>query len=164
VGRIAPVSREMVLNFVAQFSLGRRSRTNDRRPRPVRSRPGVARIALDSPHNRNALSSALMTQLEQRLAEARAADDVRAVELTHNGGTFCAGADLNEARQGMEKSTHRVIALLRQIVELPKPVLASVDGHVRAGGLGLIGACDNRPGPARHRRSRSRKCDWAGPG
>ena len=103
---------------------------------------GVARIALDSPHNRNALSSALMTQLEQRLAEAQAADDVRAVELTHTGGTFCAGADLNEARQGMEKSTHRVIALLRQIVELPKPVVASVDGHVRAGGLGLIGACD----------------------
>jgi len=104
---------------------------------------GVARIALDSPHNRNALSSALMTELEQRLAEAGRDDDVRAVELTHTGGTFCAGADLTEARAGgMAEGTKRVIALLRQIVELPKPVVASIDGHVRAGGMGLLGACD----------------------
>jgi enoyl-CoA hydratase len=34
------------------------------------------------------------------------------------------------------------VALLRQIVELPKPVVARVDGHVRAGGLGLLGVCD----------------------
>ncbi len=103
---------------------------------------GVARIALDSPHNRNALSSALMTELERRLTQAETDDAVRAVELTHTGGTFCAGADLNEARQGMDASTRRVIALLRQIVELRKPVLASIDGHVRAGGMGLLGACD----------------------
>jgi enoyl-CoA hydratase len=104
---------------------------------------GVARIALDSPHNRNALSSALMTELELRLAEASSDDDVRAVELTHTGGTFCAGADLTEARTGgMAEGTKRVIALLRQIVELPKPVVASIDGHVRAGGMGLLGACD----------------------
>jgi enoyl-CoA hydratase len=104
---------------------------------------GIARIALDSPHNRNALSSALMTELEQRLAETGTDDDVRAVELTHTGATFCAGADLTEARAGgMAEGTKRVIALLRQIVELPKPVVGSIDGHVRAGGLGLVGACD----------------------
>lgn len=104
---------------------------------------GVARIALDSPQNRNALSSALMTELEQRLADAGSDDEVRAVELTHTGGTFCAGADLTEARAGgMAEGTKRVIALLRQIVELPKPVVASIDGHVRAGGMGLLGACD----------------------
>ncbi|HEY7048122.1 MAG TPA: enoyl-CoA hydratase family protein [Jatrophihabitantaceae bacterium] len=104
---------------------------------------GIARIALDSPHNRNALSSALMTELEQRLAETGTDDDVRAVELTHTGGTFCAGADLTEARAGgMAEGTKRVIALLRQIVELSKPVVGSIDGHVRAGGLGLVGACD----------------------
>jgi enoyl-CoA hydratase len=103
---------------------------------------GVARIALDSPHNRNALSSALMTELEERLLEAESADDVRAIELTHTGGTFCAGADLTEARTGMAEGTKRVIALLRQLVELPKPVVGSIDGHVRAGGMGLVGACD----------------------
>jgi enoyl-CoA hydratase len=104
---------------------------------------GVARIALDSPHNRNALSSALMTELEQRLDEAATTDTVRAIELTHTGRTFCAGADLTEARAGgMAEGTKRVIALLRLIVELPKPVVGSIDGHVRAGGMGLVGACD----------------------
>jgi enoyl-CoA hydratase len=65
------------------------------------------------------------------------------VELTHTGTTFCAGADLSEARQGgMASATQGVIALLRSMVEVPKPVVGSIDGHVRAGGLGLIGACD----------------------
>jgi enoyl-CoA hydratase len=104
---------------------------------------GVARVALDSPGNRNALSSALMNQLDQRLEAAVADDAVRAVEITHTGGTFCAGADLTEAREGgMAEGTRRLIALLRRIVELPKPVVGSIDGHVRAGGLGLVGACD----------------------
>jgi enoyl-CoA hydratase len=104
---------------------------------------GVARIALNSPRNRNALSAALMTQLDDALAAAAADDGVRAVELTHTGSTFCAGADLAEAREGgMAAGTARLMGLLRQIIELPKPVVASIDGHVRAGGMGLVGACD----------------------
>ena len=103
---------------------------------------GVARIALDSPHNRNALSSALMSELERRLNDAGADDTVRAVELTHTGGTFSAGADLTEARVDMTEGTRRLVVLLQQIVQLPKPVIASIDGHVRAGGMGLLGACD----------------------
>lgn len=103
----------------------------------------IARIALDSPRNRNALSTALVQHLTDALAKAAADDGVRAVELTHTGTTFCAGADLSEAGQGgMASSTQRVIALLRSIVALPKPVVGSIDGHVRAGGLGLVGACD----------------------
>jgi len=103
---------------------------------------GVARIALDSPHNRNALSSALMSELARRLNDAGADDTVRAVELTHTGGTFSAGADLKEARVDMTEGTRRLVVLLQQIVQLPKPVIASIDGHVRAGGMGLLGACD----------------------
>jgi enoyl-CoA hydratase len=104
---------------------------------------GIARIALDSPRNRNALSAALTTQVEQALADAAADPAVRAVELTHTGSTFCAGADLAEARAGgMASGTARLMALLRRILELPKPVVASIDGHVRAGGMGLVGACD----------------------
>jgi len=103
----------------------------------------IARIALDSPRNRNALSAALVGQLSDALAEAAADGAVRAVELTHTGTTFCAGADLSEARQGgMASGTQRVIGLLRSMIELPKPVVGSIDGHVRAGGLGLVGACD----------------------
>ncbi len=104
---------------------------------------GIARIALDSPRNRNALSSALVAQLGAALDAAAADDGVRAVELTHTGGTFCAGADLTEAAAGgMTTGTASIIGLLRAIVALPKPVVGSIDGHVRAGGIGLIGACD----------------------
>jgi len=104
---------------------------------------GIARIALDSPRNRNALSAALVAQLTQALADAGTDYAVRAVELTHTGNTFCAGADLSEASQGgMKEGALRVLALLRQIVALPKPVVGSIDGHVRAGGLGIVGACD----------------------
>jgi enoyl-CoA hydratase len=104
---------------------------------------GIARIALDSPRNRNALSAALMAQLDEALATAAADDGVRAVELTHTGSTFCAGADLAEAREGgMATGTERMMGLLRQIIAMPKPVVASIDGHVRAGGMGLVGACD----------------------
>jgi len=104
---------------------------------------GIARVALDSPRNRNALSAALVEQLTSALTRAADDDSVRAVELTHTGSTFCAGADLSEARQGgMTTGAERLIALLRLIVTLPKPVAGSIDGHVRAGGLGLVGACD----------------------
>jgi len=104
---------------------------------------GIARIALDSPRNRNALSAALIDQLTRALVEAGADDTVRAVELTHTGSTFCAGADLTEASQGgMKAGATGMLTLLRDIVALPKPVVGSIDGHVRAGGLGLVGACD----------------------
>jgi len=104
---------------------------------------GIARIALDSPRNRNALSAALVEQLTHALTEAGADDTVRAVELTHTGPVFCAGADLTETSQGgIKAGTARVVTLLRDIVALPKPVVGSIDGHVRAGGLGLVGACD----------------------
>ncbi len=104
----------------------------------------IATITLDSPANRNALSAQLVGELIDRLQTAGQDPDVRAVVLAHTGSTFCAGADLNESRAagGPATGTARMLALLRQIVELPKPVIARVEGHARAGGLGLIGACD----------------------
>ncbi|MFT4127405.1 MAG: enoyl-CoA hydratase family protein [Gordonia sp. (in: high G+C Gram-positive bacteria)] len=110
---------------------------------------GIATLTLDSPRNRNALGSALVEQLAAGLAAASADPAARAVVLTHTGGTFCAGADLTEAlargasiAEASAAGTQAMIALMRAIVELPKPVIARVDGHVRAGGLGLVGACD----------------------
>lgn len=104
----------------------------------------IATLTLDSPEKRNALSSRLVGQLAAHLGDIATDDGVRAVVLTHTGNTFCAGADLAEGAQegGPAKGTQRLVALLRQIVELPKPVMAKVDGNVRAGGLGLLGACD----------------------
>jgi enoyl-CoA hydratase len=107
----------------------------------------VARITLDSPDNRNALSTALVDQLHQGLTDAAEESGVRAVVLGHTGGTFCAGADLAESagRDPGDVAVDRareLTHLLRRILELPMPVIAAVDGHVRAGGLGLVGACD----------------------
>ncbi|MDX3379402.1 enoyl-CoA hydratase family protein [Streptomyces sp. ME02-6991-2A] len=97
----------------------------------------IATLTLDSPANRNALSAALVGGLREALAAAAADDTVRAVVLTHTGSTFCAGADLKAP-----PDPEAFVGLMRDIVALPKPVVARVDGHVRAGGLGLLAACD----------------------
>ncbi|MFD0004725.1 enoyl-CoA hydratase family protein [Streptomyces sp. NPDC127178] len=98
---------------------------------------GVETLALDSPHNRNALSAALVGELTDALTDCAKDADVRAIVLTHTGNTFSAGADLRDP-----PPPDALVALLRQIVALPKPVVARVTGHVRAGGLGLLAACD----------------------
>ncbi|GAB2812847.1 enoyl-CoA hydratase family protein [Streptomyces chlorus] len=98
---------------------------------------GVETLSLDAPERRNALSAALVAELADALTDAGRDDGVRAVVLTHTGNTFSAGADLRDP-----PSPQALTGLLRQLVELPKPVVARVTGHVRAGGLGLLGACD----------------------
>jgi enoyl-CoA hydratase len=105
---------------------------------------GVATITLDSPANRNALSAALVAELQAALYLASRDAEVRAIVLTHAAPAFCSGNDLREAREegGAHRSTERLVDLLRSIVESPKPVIARVDGAARAGGVGLIGACD----------------------
>jgi enoyl-CoA hydratase len=104
----------------------------------------IATITLDNPDNRNALSKALVTALAEHLSAAAADADVRAIVITHTGRTFCAGADLKEqaSEGGPAEGTRRMLSLQRSIVEIAKPVVARIDGHVRAGGIGIVGACD----------------------
>ncbi|WP_179202013.1 enoyl-CoA hydratase-related protein, partial [Streptomyces caniscabiei] len=89
---------------------------------------GVTTLTLDSPANRNALSATLLRDLSEALTRCGEDDDVRAVVLTHTGNTFCAGADLRDP-----PDPKAMVALLRQILELPRPVVARVTGQVRAG-------------------------------
>jgi enoyl-CoA hydratase len=104
---------------------------------------GIATITLDSPHNRNALSSRLVTELTDRLRAAGDDASARAVVLTHTGSTFCSGADLSEARSGsMSGTASTLLTVIRAIIDLGKPVIAKIDGNARAGGVGLIAACD----------------------
>lgn len=104
---------------------------------------GVATITLDSPHNRNALSKQLVTELFAHLERASADDAVTVVLLQAEGRVFCSGADLSEATaDGMEEGTRRIIDLQRLIVALDKPVVVRVFGAVRAGGIGLVAASD----------------------
>lgn len=104
---------------------------------------GVARVVLDSPRNRNALSRQLVGELVDRLAAA--ADDaaVKTVVIAAEGPVFCSGADLSEAADGgMADGAWALVALQRQIIVLPKPVVVRLHGPVRAGGLGIVGAAD----------------------
>ncbi|MGW2637496.1 enoyl-CoA hydratase family protein [Streptomyces sp. NPDC001348] len=98
---------------------------------------GIETLSLDSADTRNALSAALVGELADALTDCAEDTGVRAVVLTHTGNTFCAGADLRDPPH-----PDALVTLLRRIVELRKPVLARVTGHVRAGGLGLLAACD----------------------
>jgi enoyl-CoA hydratase len=98
---------------------------------------GVETLSLDAVDSRNALSAALVGELAEALADCAKDPEVRAVVLTHTGTTFCAGADLRDP-----PDPDALVGVLRQIVELPRPVVARITGHVRAGGLGLLAACD----------------------
>jgi enoyl-CoA hydratase/carnithine racemase len=103
----------------------------------------LATITLDSPHNRNALSRRLVSELFDRLRAADADDDVRVVLLRSSGRVFCSGADLSEAGAGgMEEGTRALVEMQRLVVGLSKPVVCRLDGPVRAGGIGLVAACD----------------------
>jgi methylglutaconyl-CoA hydratase len=106
---------------------------------------GATTLTLDSPANRNALSTALIRELLDALTGALTDPAVRAVVLSHTGPVFCSGADLAEtaaARSNGRLPVELAGDLLAAIWEFPKPVVARVAGPARAGGLGLIAAAD----------------------
>ncbi|MBM2621705.1 enoyl-CoA hydratase/isomerase family protein [Actinoplanes sp. LDG1-06] len=106
---------------------------------------GVTTMTLDSPANRNALSTPLMRELLDALTEALTESSVRAVVLSHTGPVFCSGADLKEtaeARANGRVPAEMIADVLAALWEFPKPVVARIAGPARAGGLGLIAAAD----------------------
>lgn len=104
----------------------------------------VATITLDSPHNRNALSRQLLTELNAHLQSAAADDAVKVVLLRSADRVFCSGADLSEVSgpDAAGDGVKAIVALQRFLATLPKPVVVRLDGPVRAGGLGIVGAAD----------------------
>ncbi len=103
----------------------------------------VATITLDSPHNRNALSRQLVTELLGRLEQADADDAVLVVRLQSADRVFCSGADLAEASTvGMEEGARRMVAVQRALIALGKPVVTRLTGPVRAGGIGIVASSD----------------------
>ncbi|GAC1315053.1 MAG: enoyl-CoA hydratase family protein [Acidimicrobiales bacterium] len=100
----------------------------------------IATITLDSPSNRNALSRRLVDELGAAFDTARD-PGVRAVVLTATGTVFCSGADLSEAA-GAGGGATGFASVLETLWEFPKTVVAKLNGHVRAGGLGLVAAAD----------------------
>lgn len=105
---------------------------------------GIATITLDSPHNRNALSAQLRSELRDAVRASISDDAVRVVALAHTGTVFCAGMDLKESKQesAEKQGINEVPELLEMIWNSPKPVVAKLAGPARAGGIGLVAACD----------------------
>jgi enoyl-CoA hydratase/carnithine racemase len=104
----------------------------------------VATITLDSPGNRNALSSRLVADLHAALDGAESAvatGDARSIVLTHTPPAFCAGADLKERASGPPDSAP-VVRALERLMDAEVPTIAAVSGPARAGGLGLMASCD----------------------
>jgi methylglutaconyl-CoA hydratase len=102
---------------------------------------GVATLTLQTPENRNALSVRLRRALHAHLATVLADDAVKVIVLTGAGPVFCAGADLKEGPvEGPDIPS--LPAILRRLMDSPKPTLACLNGPARAGGIGLVAACD----------------------
>jgi methylglutaconyl-CoA hydratase len=105
---------------------------------------GIATITLDSPRNRNALSAQLRRELAAQLTDALEDDAVRVIVLTHTGPIFCAGMDLKEALgpDASGQGVREFPAILERLWSSPKPVVARLAGPARAGGVGMVAACD----------------------
>ena len=116
---------------------------------------GVALVTLNAPEARNALTNETIDELSDAFAECRSGA-VRAVVLTGSGNAFCSGADLREfyswLELGEEEFSARVQAIadrihtkvIETIRNLPKPVVASVNGVAAGAGAAIALACDFR--------------------
>jgi len=108
---------------------------------------GVATVTLDRPEALNALTRASRRALTRDLRGLSADPAVRCVVLTGEGRAFCAGQDLREQDalddvDVMIRETY--IPIIEAIVEMPKPVIAAVNGAAAGAGLSLALACDLR--------------------
>ncbi|MDT9592836.1 enoyl-CoA hydratase-related protein [Nocardioides zeae] len=103
----------------------------------------LATVVLDSPHNRNALSRRLVTELLDHLAATDEDPEVKVVVIRSAHRVFCSGADLSEAATApLEEGARAVVELQRRIVAHRKPVVVVLGGPVRAGGTGIVAAAD----------------------
>ncbi len=105
----------------------------------------AAWITLNTPATRNALSAALIAELERHLRAALDDPGVRAIVLTGNGPAFCAGADLKGGSSAVAPgrgTANPFVEILRLMWDGPKPVIAAANGHAFGGGLGLVATAD----------------------
>jgi enoyl-CoA hydratase/carnithine racemase len=112
----------------------------------VRRDPPAARLVLNRPEKRNALSLALMREAIQALEELGADPEVRAIVIEGAGPGFSGGHDLAEMRDRdlpfFQELFHVCTRLMEIVHEVPKPVIARVHGVATAAGCQLVAACD----------------------
>ncbi|REK19482.1 MAG: enoyl-CoA hydratase [Planctomycetota bacterium] len=110
---------------------------------------GVARLVLNRPDAKNAMSQDLMRELRTAARELVADDKVRAIVLTGAGDVFSAGGDLKgmqrqatNSREGRLADATEFAQILGELDNLPKPLFGRINGSAFGGGLGLISVCD----------------------
>ncbi|MCH7942851.1 MAG: enoyl-CoA hydratase [Proteobacteria bacterium] len=108
---------------------------------------GIARLTLNRPAARNALSLALMEELQAALDAVAEDDTVKLVVIAGAGPGFCAGHDLKELRANPGRAFYKRTftassRLMLTIMRLPKPVIARVHGIATAAGCQLVATCD----------------------
>jgi enoyl-CoA hydratase/carnithine racemase len=112
----------------------------------VREDGPAARITLNRPEKRNALSLELMLELIAALRRVSAAETVRAIVVDANGPAFSAGHDLSEMVDRDVAFHQRLFDVCTELMEtihrLPQPVIAKVEGIATAAGCQLVAACD----------------------
>ena len=105
----------------------------------------IARITLNRPEKRNPLGPATCGELVHAFTTVREAAHVRVVVLTGAGAVFSAGGDLasmHAAAAPGDIPPASLVQLFTTMHDLGKPIIAMVNGHALAGGLGLVVACD----------------------
>lgn len=109
---------------------------------------GIARLTINRPERRNALSWSVVRELRRRVAECRDDAEARVLVLTGEGDrAFCAGADLSGMAEGagyldLHDARGDLAQLFEDLWSLGKPSIARVRGYALAGGMGLALACD----------------------
>lgn len=107
---------------------------------------GVLTLRLNRPEAMNAITGEMLTQLADHLVDAGSDREIRVVVITGTGRAFCAGQDLKELPE--EVSFNDVLERYNRVVlgiaELPKPVVAGINGAAAGAGLSLALACDLR--------------------
>jgi len=112
-------------------------------PVKIETERGVMTATLTDVKNRNALGAGLIQGLRDALAAANDDSAVRALVVTNEGSTFCAGANLKEASGGSGASGSTNLAtLLSEVQASPTPVIGRIAGHAVGGGVGLACATD----------------------
>jgi methylglutaconyl-CoA hydratase len=110
---------------------------------------GVLRLTLNRPEKKNAIDTTMIEALLEHLERANFDAEVRVVGLWGAGADFCAGMDLAELLASAERSSEENLqsalqfgSIFLRMRELPKPVVALVQGRCLAGGMGLATGCD----------------------